>query len=102
MGVAGKYNKNVKLYEVRAHTSISNVLKLRKESLLAQSAERAHQLQAESTNALHQTTINAMDIKVRVARKSAAHKPRPSTDAVGQRPIANKEAVRRASWKVSH
>lgn len=102
MAVAGKYNKNVKPYEVRAHTSISNVLKLRKESLLAQSAERAHQLQAESTNALHQTTINAMDIKVRVARKSAAHKPRPSADAVGQRPIANKEAVRRASWKVSH
>ncbi|KAL1946002.1 hypothetical protein VTO73DRAFT_2004 [Trametes versicolor] len=79
-----------------------NVLKLRKESLLAQSAERAHQLQADSTNALHQTTINAMDIKVRVARKSAAHKPRPSIDAVGQRPIASKEAVRRASWKRLH
>lgn len=101
MAAAGKCKKNMKPCEACAHTCISNVLKLRKESLLAQSAERAHQLQADSTNALHQTTINAIDIKVRVARKSAAHKPRPSTDAVGQRPVASKEAVRRASWKVS-
>ncbi|KAI0633515.1 hypothetical protein C8Q77DRAFT_1115416 [Trametes polyzona] len=76
-----------------------NVLKLRKERMLAQAAEKANQLQTSASDALHQVTIDTMDVKVRVARKSAVYKPRPSTDAGEQRPVASKEAIRRASWK---
>ncbi|KAI0358690.1 hypothetical protein OH77DRAFT_1518672 [Trametes cingulata] len=79
-----------------------NVLKLRKERALAQAAEHADQLKARANEPQQQPTLDSMDLKVRVARKSAAHRARPSTDGAAQRPIASKEAVRRASWKRLH
>ncbi|KAH9858975.1 hypothetical protein C2E23DRAFT_800798 [Lenzites betulinus] len=79
-----------------------NVLKLKKERLLAQAAEHADKLQADHAVNLRQTTMDVMNVKVQVARKSAAHKARSSTGAPQQRPIASKEAVRRASWKRVH
>ncbi|KAI0335007.1 hypothetical protein GY45DRAFT_1317476 [Cubamyces sp. BRFM 1775] len=69
-----------------------NVLKLRKQ-------QHASKLSETHVQPHHQTTIDSMELKVRVARKSAAHKARPSTGAMRQRPVSDKEAVRRASWK---
>ncbi|KAI0829790.1 hypothetical protein BC628DRAFT_1068446 [Trametes gibbosa] len=87
---------------LQQHGGGGNVLKLRKERLLAQAAERADQLQADSLENLRQVTIDAMNVKVQVARKSVAHKARPSTEAAEQRSAATREAVRRASWKRVH
>ena len=77
----------------------SNVLKLRKQQRL-RAIEDTSKLSETNVPSRHQATIDSMQFKVRVARKSAAHKARPSGDTVRQRPIADKEAVRRASWKV--
>ncbi|KAI0762091.1 hypothetical protein BD413DRAFT_680923 [Trametes elegans] len=80
-----------------------NVLKLRKEQSAALAVERTNGFKAAPASEVHQQTVtDAMNIKVRVARKSAAPRPRPSSDAVNQQPIASKDAVRRASWKRLH
>ena len=53
---------------------------------------------------LIQTTFSALDVKVRVARKSSVQKPRPSATAsevaAVKDTVVNKEALRRAGWKV--
>ena len=87
-------------------------MKLRKQEAAARAAERDDfENQAAVKPAVRppvQTRINpaALDVKVRVARKSSAQKPRPSVpdedgndrrDAV---PV-DKEVLRRATWKVS-
>ncbi|KAI8993892.1 hypothetical protein BD414DRAFT_266456 [Trametes punicea] len=79
-----------------------NVLKLKKQRAMALAAEQAARLQAMNAETDRQATIDSMQLKVRVARKSAAHKARPSSGTDGQRPIASREAVRRASWKRLH
>ncbi|OSD07099.1 hypothetical protein PYCCODRAFT_1474457 [Trametes coccinea BRFM310] len=77
-----------------------NVLKLKKQRLAALAAQQAQQLQGLDTH--HQTTIDSAELKVRVARKSAAHKGRPSGEAVRQGPVASREAIRKASWRRLH
>ncbi|KAI0645924.1 hypothetical protein C8Q79DRAFT_967013 [Trametes meyenii] len=83
---------------LRQEGGAGNVLKLKKERTAALAAQQANKLQAMAAEP-QQQTIDAMQYKVRVARKSASYKPRSSTDAVVSRPIASKDAVRRSSWK---
>lgn len=89
----------------------SNVLKLRKQqkaaTMLAEQDEAAKRPRITAAESHIQTTIDAMNVKVRVARKSDVHKPRSSNAATngaknGAQPRASvdKEALRRASWKV--
>ncbi|KAH9892786.1 hypothetical protein C8Q73DRAFT_699460 [Cubamyces lactineus] len=78
-----------------------NVLKLKKQQRML-AIEHTSKLRETHAQSHHQATIDSMELKVRVARQSAAHKARPSSNTVRQRPIADKEAVRRASWKRLH
>ena len=87
-------------------------MKLRKQEAAARVAERddfeGQAAVKPVVRSTVQTIINpaALDVKVRVARKSSAQKPRPSVpdeDADGRRDSApvDKEVIRRATWKVS-
>ncbi|KAI0746002.1 hypothetical protein C8Q76DRAFT_688892 [Earliella scabrosa] len=95
---------------LRQDGGAGNVLKLRKQqkaaTMLAEQDEAAKRPRITAAESHIQTTIDAMNVKVRVARKSDVHKPRSSNTATngaknGAQPRASvdKEALRRASWK---
>ncbi|TBU61645.1 hypothetical protein BD310DRAFT_974965 [Dichomitus squalens] len=99
------------IHGLRQDGGAGNVLKLRKQEAAAHAAEREEfekkAAMKPAAKPSMQTTINpaALDMKVRVARKSVAQKPKKSINDEDSRqaliPI-NKEVLRRAAWKRFH
>lgn len=71
-------------------------------TVIANQDESAKRPKITAADSHVQQTMDAMNVKVRVARKSDVHKPRRSSNETEDppRPIVDKEALRRASWKV--
>ncbi|KAI0705076.1 hypothetical protein C8T65DRAFT_653139 [Cerioporus squamosus] len=83
---------------LRQDGGASNILKQRKAQAVS-AAEMAKKTAAETRI---QTTMDAMNVKVRVARKSGPRVSSCPKDPVTERPAVSKEALRKASWKRFH
>ncbi|KAI0744197.1 hypothetical protein C8Q80DRAFT_884111 [Daedaleopsis nitida] len=98
-------DRNIKewISGLRQDGGAGNVLKLRKQQRDAMFAERAELAEGVRTIAPNdapvQTTIDTMDVKVRVARRSSGRHPIAPSTANPSRRVVDKEALRRASWK---
>lgn len=88
------------LRQLLNHANDRNVLKLRKQRA-EELAELTKQHRTTAAQPHVQTTLQAMDAKVRVARKSNVQKPQVSSTTRITR-VVSKDAMRRASWKVYH
>ena len=97
-----------RLLDVAHAISPRNVLKVRKQEALARAAELARLDQLPKTTAIEthvQAKLDDMNVKVRVGRKSGVRKPRTSAvtpeELNGAKEVViDKEALRRATWKV--
>ncbi|RPD57630.1 hypothetical protein L226DRAFT_610663 [Lentinus tigrinus ALCF2SS1-7] len=99
-------DKNIRdwIHGLRQDGGASNILKQRKEQA-GSNAELTKRMRTTAAESHVQTTMDDMNVKVRVARKSGPPKPRISPCASGtelERPTVSKEALRKASWKRFH